>query len=203
MSGTSRVWVLVALFMGILMSVSVISELHATTPMDKPSNGDMLMPPVSQKDSDKCKAAKPFWDGDKCVECIYTLDCTGNRICDKNKCLCPGRQTFDKTLSDCACDAKKYPVGDHVNLIKCACEKGYKQVKKQDGGYVCMTAQEEAAYKKALLETVAGANSQETDDTAQAVQSDQVLPSAQKSQAEDAAESLQPADKATASSLSE
>lgn len=149
---TFRIWVLIALFMGILMSFSIMNELQATVPSGKMSNGDLLTPPVSEKNSNKCKAAKPFWDGNKCVECIYTLDCTGNRICDKNKCLCPGKQTFDKTLGDCACDAKKYPIGEHVNQIKCACEKGYKQVKKNEGGYVCMTAEQEAAYKTIMAQ---------------------------------------------------
>lgn len=160
MGKTFRIWLLIVLFMGILMSFSIVSELHAAALSDETLNNETSGLPVSQKDSGKCKAAKPFWDGNKCVECIYTLDCTGNRICDKNKCLCPGQQTFDKALGDCACDAEKYPVGAHVNPIKCACEKGYKQVKKQEGTYVCMTVQEEAAYIKALQENAERAKSQ-------------------------------------------
>ncbi len=152
MEKTFRIWLLIVLFMGILMSFSVVSELHATAPSDKTLNNETSGLPVSQKNFGKCKAAKPFWDGNKCVECIYTLDCTGNRICDKNKCLCPGRQTFDKALGDCACDAEKYPVGAHVNPIKCTCENGYEQVE-TDAGYVCMTAAEHVAYKQAVSET--------------------------------------------------
>lgn len=139
MGKTFRIWLMIAFFMGILMSFSLMSELQATSINYNKSDVDTFTPPVSQKDSLKCKGAKPFFNGEKCVECVYTLDCTGNRICDKNKCLCPGKQTFDKVLGDCVCDAKKYPIGEHVNLIKCACEKGYKQVKKNEGGYECLT----------------------------------------------------------------
>lgn len=149
MPHTLKLWAFMALMMGVLLSVSVVNELQATGVSSQSNLHENNTPPISQKNP-RCHDSKPYWNGETCVECIYTLDCVGNRICDNKKCLCPGKQTFNSQLNDCACDEKKYPTGAHVNPITCACEKGYELVKKQEGVSVCMTKKEAIEYKKQL-----------------------------------------------------